>query len=102
MSNIFTWKISVERDIIPSISFEVDKSETISVASYGSSKTRGKLLLKILNLNSLVKVDILFSKVLTAADSNCFVNANTGLCQQLSLPNSTENMNWKNSKGKNF
>ena len=46
MSNIFTWKISVERDIIPSISFEVDKSETISVDSYGSSKTRGKVTLK--------------------------------------------------------
>ena len=46
MSNIFTWKISVECDIIPSISFEVDKSETISVDSYGSSKTRGKVTLK--------------------------------------------------------
>ena len=43
MSNIFTSKISVEHGIIPSISFEVDKSDTISADSYGSSKTRGKV-----------------------------------------------------------
>ena len=35
--------ISVEYGIIRSISFEVDKSETISTSSYGSSKTRGKV-----------------------------------------------------------
>ena len=52
-----------------------------------------KLLLRILNLSSLVKVNILFFKVLTAADPNWFVNSNTGFCQQLSLPNSTENVN---------
>ena len=51
MSNIFTLKISVEHGIIPSISFKVDKSDTISVNSIGSNKTRGKVLSKIQNLN---------------------------------------------------